>query len=155
MTVKCYGKPYLPTFLIKVWRSGFLTLLWMISAWFKILIGKVIWEIKFPTPDITQLIIVTGYTGWISAKNLWMLTFTIFMKACTLNQKSKMSSFKSNENTLKKENGSHYVVSLIKPHQWPCYDPATKARGNILQLCEFHKGSRLKDWYKSKWGPNN
>ena len=36
---------------------------------------------------------------------------------------------------------------LIKPHQWPCNHPATKARGNILQFCEFQTGSRFKDWY--------
>ena len=28
---------------------------------------------------------------------------------------------------------------LIKPHQRPCNDPATNARGNILQFCEFQK----------------
>ena len=42
----------------------------------------------------------------------------------------------------------------VKPHQLPCNDPETKARENILQFCEFHIGSRFKD-YKSKLGPNN
>ena len=47
-----------------------------------------------------------------------------------------MSSFKSNENIHKKEDGAYYVV-LAKPHQWPYNDPATKARGNILQFCKI------------------
>ena len=34
------------------------------------------------------------------------------------------------------------------PDQWPCNDPATKARGNIMQFCEFQISSRFKDWYK-------
>ena len=66
-----------------------------------------------------------------------------------------MSSFKSNENIHKKEDGSYYVVSANKARQWPCNDQATKARGNILQLCDFQIDSRFKDLYKSKWGPNN
>ena len=37
------------------------------------------------------------------------------------------NEFKSNENIRKKEDGSFYVVSAIKPHQWPCNDPTTKA----------------------------
>ena len=72
----------------------------------------------------------------------------------THNKNKKTSFFKSKENIHKKEHGSYYVVSanrLIKPHQWSCTDPATKARGNILQFCEFHLGSRFKHWYKSKW----
>ena len=32
---------------------------------------------------------------------------------------------------------------LKKPHQWPCNHPASKARGNILQFCEFQTGSRV------------
>ena len=35
--------------------------------------------------------------------------------ASNINQ--KMSSFKSNENIHKKEDGSYYVVSAKKPHQ--------------------------------------
>ena len=49
------------------------------------------------------------------------------------NIKSEMRSFKSNENIHKKEGGSYYVVS------------ANKARGNILQFCEFQIGSRFKE----------
>ena len=72
-----------------------------------------------------------------------------------VNIKSEMISFKSNENIHKKEDGSYYVVSANKPHQWPCNHPATKARGNILQFCEFQIGNRFKDWYKSKWPCNH
>ena len=42
-----------------------------------------------------------------------------------------------------------------KPHQRPCNDPATKARGNTPQSREFRIGSRPKDRHKSKWDPNN
>ena len=34
---------------------------------------------------------------------------------------------------------------LIKPHQRSSNDPATKARANMLQFCEFQIGSRFKD----------
>ena len=71
-----------------------------------------------------------------------------------LDIKSEMRSFKSNENIHKKEGGSYYVVSANKASSVTCNHPATKARGNILQFCEFQIGSRLKDWYKSKSGPN-
>ena len=68
----------------------------------------------------------------------------------------KKESFKRNENIRKKDDESYYVVSANKTSSgWPCNDPATKARGNILQFCEFHIGSRFKDSYKLKWGPNN
>ena len=70
------------------------------------------------------------------------------------NIKSEMRSFKSNENIHKKEGGSYYVVSANKASSVTFNHPATKARGNILQFCEFQIGSRFKDWFKSKWGPN-
>ena len=59
--------------------------------------------------------------------------------------KSEMRSFKSNENIHKKEGGSYYVVSANKASSLTCNHPATKARGNILQFCEFQIGSRFKD----------
>ena len=48
-----------------------------------------------------------------------------------------MSSFKSNENIHKKEDGSYYVVSANKASSVTRNDPATKARGNILHFCAF------------------
>ena len=56
-----------------------------------------------------------------------------------------MRSFKSNENIHKKEGGSYYVVSANKASPVTLNHPATKARGNILQFCEFQIGSRFKD----------
>ena len=50
--------------------------------------------------------------------------------------KKKMNSFKSNENIHKKEDGSYCEVLLIKSHQWPCNDPATKARAKSLQISD-------------------
>ena len=41
---------------------------------------------------------------------------------------------------IRKKNGSYYVVSANKAHQWPCNDLATKVRGNIQQFCEFQIG---------------
>ena len=61
-----------------------------------------------------------------------------------INTIQKMSSFKSNENIHKKEDGPYYVVSANKASSVTCNDSATKARGNKLQLCEFQIGSRFK-----------
>ena len=38
-----------------------------------------------------------------------------------------------------KEDGSYYVVSANEASSVTCNDPATKARENILQFCEFKK----------------
>ena len=46
--------------------------------------------------------------------------------------KSKMSFFKRNETIHKKGDGSYYVVSAIKPRQWPYNDPARKNKILIL-----------------------
>ena len=57
-----------------------------------------------------------------------------------------MSSFKSSETNHEKEDGSYYyVVSANKASSVTLYDPATKARGNILQFCGFQIGSWFKD----------
>ena len=58
----------------------------------------------------------------------------IALAAVKVNKSKKMSSFKSNENIQKTEDGSYYVVSAKKPHQWPCNNPATKTRGNTAIL---------------------
>ena len=50
---------------------------------------------------------------------------------------------------IRKKMGHTTKFRLIKPHHWPCNDPTTNARENILQFCEFQIGSRFKDWYKS------
>ena len=65
-----------------------------------------------------------------------------------------MRFFKSNENIHKKEGGSYYVVSANKASSVTRNHSATKATENILKICEFQIGSRFKDWYKSKRGPN-
>ena len=93
----------------------------------------------------------------ISFGNLtnFIRTFILHNFIYTVRNKKKTSSFESNENIQKKEDESYYVVLANKASSVPCNDPATKARGNILQFCEFQIGSRFKHWYKSKWGPNN
>ena len=40
-----------------------------------------------------------------------------------------MRSFKSSEHPCKKVDGPYFAVSAQNPHQWPCNDFATKARG--------------------------
>ena len=56
-----------------------------------------------------------------------------------------MSTFKSNENIHKKEDGLYYVVSANKASsvQLPCNVPTTKARGNILQISNRQSIQRL------------
>ena len=46
--------------------------------------------------------------------------------------KIKHSSFKSNETFIRNKMGHTTQFRLIKPNQWTCNDPATKARRNIL-----------------------
>ena len=46
-----------------------------------------------------------------------------------------MRFFKSSEHIRKKVDGPYFEVSAKKkPHQYPCNDFATKARGNLLQV---------------------
>ena len=46
------------------------------------------------------------------------------------NESTKVRSFKSNEHIrINKVDGPYFEVSAKKPHQWPCNDFATKARG--------------------------
>ena len=70
-----------------------------------------------------------------------------------LKWKSEMRSFKSNGNIHKTEDGSYYVVSANKASSVTLQSPGNESQ-TILQVCEFQTGSRFKDWYKSKWGPN-
>ena len=52
---------------------------------------------------------------------------------------------------IRKKMGHTTYFRLIEPHQWPFNDPTTKARGNILQFCEFQIGSQFKDWWSLIW----
>ena len=45
------------------------------------------------------------------------------------NKNTKVRSFKSNEHIRKKVDELYSEVSAKSPHQWPCNDFATKARG--------------------------
>ena len=71
------------------------------------------------------------------------------------NKNQKWDPLRAMKTFIRRKVGHTTYFRLIKPHQWPCNDLAAKARGNTLQFCEFQIGSRFKDWYKSKWGPNN
>ena len=70
------------------------------------------------------------------------------------NIKSEMRSFKSNENIHKKEGGSYYVVSANKASSVILQSPGNESQRKHTAILRIQIGSRFKDWYKSKWGPN-
>ena len=65
-----------------------------------------------------------------------------------------MRSFKSNENIHKKEGGSYYVVSANKASSVTLQSPGNESQRKHTTILRFQIGSRFKDWYKSKRGPN-
>ena len=71
-----------------------------------------------------------------------------------IKKKSEMRSFKSNENIHKKEGVSYYVVSANKASSVTLQSHGNESQRKHCNFCDFQIGSRFKDWYKSKWGPN-
>ena len=50
------------------------------------------------------------------------------------NKNQKWDPWRAMKTFIRKKVGHTTYFRLIKPHQWPCNHPATKTRGNIVQL---------------------
>ena len=70
------------------------------------------------------------------------------------NKKSEMRSFKSNENILKKDGGSYYVVSANKASSVTLQSPGNESQMKHTAILRISNRQSIQNSYKLKWGPN-